>query len=135
MSNLCVVNVAFFLLVGCVGHYQSYDATSIPMLNQSSLEPAGGYLDFVNMLKNADASNITLTRGMCADGNIVVAVMADNLQHLYVFWNDEFIFRAFIEHDEDMAPIHSTLKIVRAEDMSAVTLLADVLQINDVRAG
>jgi hypothetical protein len=127
--------LAALVLASCVTHRQEYQPVRIPKLKQETLKFQGSTEKFVGVLRGASASNITVGHGMCADGGIIDVVMADYLKHVYIFMDGKFRMRAKIPFDAGKAPVHPTVKVVRAGDASAVVLVADVMRIKGKEAG
>ncbi|MBW2262793.1 MAG: hypothetical protein JRG91_12530, partial [Deltaproteobacteria bacterium] len=136
MKWRAIIVVCVVLNAACVAHFQDYQPVRVPGINKMDVEIEGGAKEFVRLLRQTGVSNMTIARGLTADGDKVVeVVMADYLKHLYIFVGGEFALKAKVPFDAGKGPVHPTVKVVRAGDRTAVVLVADVMHIGGKEAG
>jgi len=74
--------------------------------------------------------------GMSPDGeHVISAVMADLLEHVYLFEDGSYLDRVPIPHDPGHPAVHPTVKVLTHGDGNAVVLFADGLRFEGMETG
>ncbi len=134
MKKTLQLLVILILVPACAASLPAYETTAVPVLDEAGFAAMPTQAGFLDVLRDGGATNIVLCQGML-DGRVAGAVMADHLQHIYLFLDGLYLDRVEVSHDPGHSPVHPTLKIVNAGSAAAVMLLAEDLEIEGRASG
>lgn len=128
------IQITLLLLLPACAALPAYEEPAVPDMDQARIPSAGSQVEFVEELRSRGATNVVVSEGMLGS-RVVGAVMADHLQHVYLFLDGGYLDRVEIPSDAGSSAVRSSLKVVNSGDEGALVLVAEGLEIEGKATG